>query len=213
MARITIRKGKPEDSAYFSQLMLFSAPEFFPYIFGSNVRDIVRNLFKEKRNWFSFENSYFVKVDGDIAGMALVFGSRLKKEEEPRTIGLLAKYMEGSSFMEPPDPRTKEYTAQIGKRDYYISNIGIFPKFRCMGCGTKLLERVEKEAKKIGSERMVLDVEVDNERAIKLYERLGYHIEKRSPVLETNIKNFEFFMMTKKIEKDDLVIARKVTQY
>jgi ribosomal protein S18 acetylase RimI-like enzyme len=201
MARITIRKGKPEDSAHFSQLMLFSAPEFFPYIFGSNVRDILRNLFKEKRNWFSFENSYFVKVDSDIAGMVLASSSRLKKKEERRTVGLLAKYLEGTSFVEPPDPRTKEYTAQIGKEDYYVSNIGIFPKFRCMGCGTKLLEKIEKEAKKIGSERMGLDVEVDNERAIKLYKTLGYRIEKRSPVLETTIKDFEFFMMTKSIKR------------
>jgi len=206
--RIVIRKGKLEDSLYFPQLILFSAPEFFPYLFGSNVQDVLRNLFNEKQNWFSFEHSYSVKVDGEIAGMAIASSREQKKEEEPRTIKLLAKYSEGSSFTELPDPRTKEYTGQIGKGDYYISNIGIFPKFRCIGCGTKLFERIEEEAKKVGSRRMVLDVETDNKKAIKLYERLGYRIESKSPVVETGIKDFEFFKMTKNIKGVDSEITR-----
>lgn len=203
MARVIIRKGKPEDATHFSQLILFSVPEFFPYIFGSGVRDALRKLFQGKRNWFSFEHSYFVEVDSEIAGMAIACSYEEKKKEKRRSIEMLARYLKESSFAERPDPRTKEYTGQIGKGDYYISNIGMFPRFRCTGCGTKLLERIEDEAKKADSKRMVLDVETDNKRAIELYKRLEYRIESKSPVLKTGMKDFEFFKMTKNIEKVD----------
>jgi ribosomal protein S18 acetylase RimI-like enzyme len=65
--------------------------------------------------------------------------------------------------------------------------------------GTRLFERIEIQARTMGSKRMVLDVETVNKRAIKLYERLGYRIESRSFIIEAKVKNFEFFKMVKVI--------------
>ena len=199
MNRIVIRKGKPEDANHFVELDLISAPEYLPYVLGSNVRDILRKMFLDKANWFSYRNTYFVEVDNQTAGMGLAYSYKHKKEEEPHTIELMIKYVEDSTFIELPDPRNFEIVAQIEEADYYINDMGVYPQFRSLGLGTRLFERIEQLAEKMGSKRVVLDVETDNTRAIKLYERLGYRIESRSFIIEAKVKNFEFFKMVKVI--------------
>ena len=89
--------------------------------------------------------------------------------------------------------------AQVTEGDYYVSNMAVYPELRRLGFGTKLFKVIEEEARAAGSQRIVLDVETDNTKAVKLYRRLGYNIEKRSPIVETGVKNFEFFKMCKEI--------------
>jgi len=199
MNRIVIRKGKPEDANHFVELDLISAPEWFPYLFGSNVRDTLRKMFLDKANWFSYRHTYFVEVDNQIAGMGLAYSYNEKMEEEQYFMELALTYSIESTYSEPPDPRSTEIAAQIAEADYYINDMGVYPQFRSLGLGTRLFERIEKLARKMGSKRMVLDVETDNTRAKELYERLGYRIERRSFIIEAKVKNFEFFKMAKVI--------------
>lgn len=81
MDDIPVRKGKREDARAFSQLILLSAPTFLPYLFGPDVRNVMHRLFHHIRNYFSFEHSYFVEVDGEIAGMALIYNYEQKKKK------------------------------------------------------------------------------------------------------------------------------------
>ena len=199
MNRIVIRQGKPEDAYHFVELDLISAPEYLPYVLGSKVRDILRNMFLDKANWFSHRHTYFVEVDNQTAGMGLAYSYEHKKEEEPHTGELMVKWLEGSVFTELPDPRNFEIVGLIEEADYYINDMGVYAKFRGLGLGTRLFERIERSARKMGSKRTVLDVETDNTRAIELYERLGYRIESRSFIIEAKVKSFEFFKMVKAI--------------
>jgi len=82
---------------------------------------------------------------------------------------------------------------QISEGNSYLANIAVY----WLGFGTKLLEVIEEEARKTGSKRLALDAETDNEKAVKLYERLGYSIELKSPILKIGDKSFEFFKMSK----------------
>ena len=199
MDNVVIRKGRPEDAEHFSELVLLAVPEFLPYVFGSNVKNVVKNLFQNTGNWLSFEHAYLVEVDGEIAGMALGYSYRQRKEEEVRTVELGAKYLEGSSFAELPDPRVLEITEQIEESEYYFMYLAVSPRFRRLGFGTKLFELIEGEARKAGCKRVVLDVETDNTNGIKLFESLGYSIVNKSPIVETSVKNFDFFKMSKDV--------------
>jgi len=80
-----------------------------------------------------------------------------------------------------------------------LANIAVYPKYRGLGFGTKLFGVIEEEARKTGSKKIALDVEIYNEKAIRLYERLGYKIEQKSPVFKIRDKIFEFFKMSKEI--------------
>lgn len=200
MDNIAIRRGRTEDSQHFSDLAMFTGPELLPYLLGSAVRDLLKKSFQHERNCFSFEHTHFLEVNGEIAGMSLAYSYGKKKEEQQHTAEVISTYLDPSTFTEIPDSeKLGSILAQVTEGDYYVSNMAVYPELRRLGFGTKIFEVIEEEARAAGSQRMVLDVETDNTEAVKLYKRLGYSIEKQSPIVETRVKNFEFFKMCKEI--------------
>jgi ribosomal protein S18 acetylase RimI-like enzyme len=87
----------------------------------------------------------------------------------------------------------------VAHGDCYLSNVSVYPEFRSFGIGTKLLTAVEEEVRSIGKKRVVLHAEVRNTRAVSLYERLGYKIESKSPLLKVRNNLFESFKIAKSV--------------
>lgn len=58
-----------------------------------------------------------------------------------------------------------------------VLRMGILKEYRGTGLGTKLMQIVLDEAKKMGITRVELDVREDNSNAIKLYQKFGFEIE------------------------------------
>ena len=204
MDNITIRKGRPEDAQDFSQLVLFTGPELLPALFGSesNARNVMKGSFQHIRNAFSYEHSHFIEANGEIAGMALVFTPDQMRREQLRTMLFILRYLKLSFLTQIIYLyRSSRILVQITEGDSYLAHIAVYPKFRSLGLGTKLLGVIEEEARAAGSKRMVLDVETDNTEATKLYERLGYTIERKSPILRIRDKGFEFFKLSKDIAR------------
>ena len=202
MDNITIRRGRPEDAEDFSELVLYTGPELLPTLFGSesNVRNVMKGSFRHVRNAFSYEHSHFIEANGETAGMSLVFTHDQMRREQLRTMLFILRYLKLSFLTQIIYLyRSSGTLVQITEGDSYLAHIAAYPKFRSLGFGTKLLEVIEEEARTTGSKRMVLDVETDNEKAIKLYERLGYRVESKSPILRIRDKGFEFFRMRKDI--------------
>jgi ribosomal-protein-alanine N-acetyltransferase len=56
----------------------------------------------------------------------------------------------------------------------YVVTIDVAPEWRRAGLGGELLGRAEQKVRETGVGRMGLHVAVDNEAAIRFYERLGY---------------------------------------
>ncbi len=202
MENFTLRKGSPEDACDFPELVLSTGPELLPALFGSepNVRNVVRRSFQHVRNTFSYEHSHFIEVNGETAGMASAFTCDQMKREQLRTALFIMRYLKFSFLTQIIYMyRSSQIMVQITQGDSYLAYIAVYPKFRSLGLGTKLLQRIGDEAQAAGSKRLVLDVEIDNEKAIDLYKRLGYTIELKSPVLKIRDKDFEFFRMSKDI--------------
>ena len=55
--------------------------------------------------------------------------------------------------------------------------LAVAPEWRGRGVGTALLAAAEAWARAQGAERMVLDLDVHNEGALRLYQRVGYEVE------------------------------------
>lgn len=204
MDNIAIRKGKPEDAQNFSELVLFTGPELLPALFGSesNVRSVMKGSFQHVSNAFSYEHSHFIEANGEIAAMAVVFTHDQMRREQLRTLLLMLRYLKLSFLAQIIYfYRSGQLLVQIAAGDSYLAHIAAYPKFRSLGLGTKLLKVIEEAARTAGSKRMVLDVETYNTEAVKLYERLGYTIERKSPILRIRDKGFEFFKMSKNIAR------------
>jgi len=202
---IIIRKGLPEDAPDFANLVLLSEPTLFPTIFGSGTRGVIQNLFRHRKNLFSFEHSYFIEVDGKKAGMILGYDWKTQRGEEWRTGLLLIKYMKLGFFARIPALlKALSLVGRAGNNEYYICSVAVYPEFRGNELGTTLLLWEEEEAKRCGASRSTLDVRVDNQDAISLYNRLGYSIAGKPRRVRNNRKDLISVKMCKNC--DDNVV-------
>jgi ribosomal-protein-alanine N-acetyltransferase len=65
--------------------------------------------------------------------------------------------------------------------EVHINNVAIRPQFRGRGVGTMLMRHVLSEGRRLGATRATLEVRASNERAIRMYERLGFHVAATRP--------------------------------
>jgi len=173
---ISVRRSTFQDHKDFGELVLISAP-YFPILFGDKVRTLLQDLFRCHSNLFSFEHVYFSEVDGKKSGMILGYDWKAKKRENLRTGFLLFKKI-GVSIL-GKSLSLKRFNATVGRvydGTYYISNIATYPQYRGRGVGKRLMLEAEREAKMVGAEGIVLDVEEENIGAIKFYKGLGYEM-------------------------------------
>ena len=67
-----------------------------------------------------------------------------------------------------------EWAQQLSGVVAYITTIEVLPAFRSQGVGAELLRRLEGSANAERAIAIWLHVDVENDSAIRLYERLGY---------------------------------------
>lgn len=195
---IVMRKGLPRDAAEFAGLMLLSAPHLLPAVYGSGVSRILQDMFLQRRNMFSFEHSYFVEVNGKKAGMALGYDWKTRGAEVWRTGLLTIKCMRLRFFTRILSLlRAMSLVAGVDDDEYYVSNIAVLPEFRGANLGTNLLLKMEEEARSRGAGKIVLDVAVDNQGAIRLYNRLGYSAVGKPKKARISQQAFAFVRMSK----------------
>lgn len=198
MQNIIVRKGRPEDARNFAELVVMTSPTLMPTIFGSDVKKLMQKIFTKRRHYYSFDRSFFVEVDGRVAGMAQLHRCRPRNREKVRLGLLLLKYLKWRLPAKAANIlKSERIISGATGNDCYLSNVAVYPEFRSLGLGTKLLNAVEEVVKSIGKKKIVLNAETHNARAISLYERLGYKIEKRSPTLRIKNKHFRSFKMLK----------------
>jgi len=193
-------EGTEEEADHFARLMEISAPEYFPALLGPKFSELFRRLFLEKGNLFSHEHVVFAVYEGQIAGMLLSYYWKAKKKEEKRTGWLMMKGL-GFDFLRklPAFINSTSGSGKLEREDYYVSNVAVYPEFRGRGIGKALMLEAERLTRESGAERIVLDVERNNERAIAIYKRLGYSVEREHSV-ELEGKTYEFYRMVKELK-------------
>ncbi len=135
--------------------------------------------------------------------MILGYDWKIKKRENLRT-GLLLFRSVGISILNKL-PLLLRFNSTVGslcEGEYYISNVAVYPQYRGMGIGKRLLLEAEYEARRFKVGRMVLDVEKENIRAINFYRRLGYEIIGEYIIPLKGSKTLRFYRMSKDISKN-----------
>jgi len=200
MNNFIVRRGRAEDAKDFSRLILYSTHGYLLRLFGFRARSVTAGLFSHRRNAFSFENSYFIEVDGRVAGMALAYDYSVKRETIRNNL-LILKYLKLGVFRRLGRlVKAARATGRISLDEHYLSGIAIYPKYRGLGFGRALIGAVENSVKAAGSRRIVLRAEANNEIAIKWYENHGYRKEHKTAPLRIKGRNFRFFRMAKDIK-------------
>jgi ribosomal protein S18 acetylase RimI-like enzyme len=178
--KVTIRGAAPGDAGLFYELELMSSP-YVEVLFGNSARKIFENMFRARRNLFSHEHTIIAESDGRPAGMLLGYGRKTKAREELITAVLFVANMPMEFMLKLPMLlRGTANIGLIGRGEFFISNVAVFPGFRGKGVARQLLAEAERMAMNEGATCLTLEVEPDNERAIVFYDRLGFRIIEES---------------------------------
>ncbi|WP_050981286.1 GNAT family N-acetyltransferase [Caldisericum exile] len=198
MYEIFIRKAQNSDFQDFYNLVYFASGNVLDSIFQGLTKDVLKALYKNEKNLYSFKHTIFIEVNGKIAGLLVGYDFRESKLESISTFFNIIHVTKGNRFAILKN-LFKAYT-KIGKAlrdEYYISNVAIYPEFRGSGLGTKPMLHAEQTASKRNLKYLSLDVECKNETAVNLYKKLGYKITEKKTL---NLgKVFHFYRMVKEI--------------
>jgi ribosomal protein S18 acetylase RimI-like enzyme len=194
-----IRPAVPADAPDIARLVLLSAEQFLPAVFGPRIEDAVRSLAAGSGTLFSFRHAWLAGSDGRAAGMLLGYSGGDKKGEDPATgFGLVRSLGPGMVRRLGRLIRLQRTIGRVDLGEWYVSNIAVCAAQRGKGIGASLMARADTEARVAGCQSLVLDVETDHLSAIGLYERLGYQ---RRSEFEINLggRVFQFHRMTRSV--------------
>jgi ribosomal protein S18 acetylase RimI-like enzyme len=199
--QLTIKRGNSGNSRAFSQLIIISAPLFFPVLLGPHLDNFMENAYQKSGNLFSHQHTWFIETQGKITGMLLGYAGDVKRNEGLPTGLLFFKHFIKYGFFQKIIflLKSQNFFPKVKRDDFYISNFAVFPEYQNRGTGTCLLKFAESEALNNGYTSMVLDVEAENQRAIKLYQKNGYAMESTSPSLQLGKSHFQFIRMKKQL--------------
>lgn len=176
---LVITRAKPEERIEAARLMADTMAGFGVAVLGAGDEELelraLAHWFARKGNRFSHELAHIARWQGEIAGLLLCIPGRdagrlsIACRHSIREVydwGALAKLIWRGMVL----GRTREARDD----EFLIAHVAVFEQFRRKGIATAFLDRAVAEAKKVGFNRVVLEVEIDNKPAIECYQRYGF---------------------------------------
>ena len=170
-------------SSYIVAELLYEKDHtIFNFLYGnkSNSAKILEKLVVLGNNNLGHENIYVVTQN------ELVIGALLYSPGDHGKLGDLKFHFKNLNIVDAfrfllIELKDSLILSHLKKCDFYMAGIAVDEKFRGQGVGSLLLNKGIKVARKMGCERVVLDVALDNLGAKRLYEKIGFEVfDKRS---------------------------------
>lgn len=170
---IELRDGEPCDVDSLTQLVYESAPILLPYLFGSqqNAFDYISQAMLNPDGQYSARRHCVAANALKAEACVTLWHSHMPTQFHEQTLKSLAAFLqvrqlahlvninsELTRVFEPP-------TAQ----ELCIGHLAVLSPSQGKGIGKKLVAYAIRQAKNYAKEKVVLDVDVDNEDAISFY--------------------------------------------
>lgn len=193
-----IQSVKLQDDLRSVARLIYETDPIMSFLFGKNPKSIdrIHQLIQCRDNAFSHVNIEVYCEEGLIKGLILSYKpTNIDKKRENHVYSNIFSPLELitlwlKSIILKPIQNKKEVDG------IYIQNISVDVAFRGEGIGSKLLSEIEKKAIIQNIDSLWLDVALDNEKAKRLYERIGFKIVSRHKLL---FSKKGFFRMRKKL--------------
>ncbi len=190
-------RPSPDDGERFAQYLNVAADGLFQWMLGSRWAEIIGNAFLTPGHDLSYEHVSFAETRSGVAGMISGYTSadhaRSSNKPLEKAAGISRLRLWAAGVLASP---VLSFIDRLDDGDWYLQAVAVDPTQRGQGIGSALLDHAETTARATGSQRLVLDVAVDNEAARILYERRGMAIEARSRSLPL-IANSAVYRMAK----------------
>lgn len=201
-----VRPATPGDAAACAELIHLPMGRVADFLFGFDdpalARRVLERLFAERANRFSHEFANVAQIEGQVAGLLLGYPEHAMQPMQLSMFQQLSAIYDGGQmlrFLCRTLPLAQLTEAEAG--EFCIFSLAVRPQFQGRGIGTRLLHHAETRARLAGLAICSLGVEVGNDGARRLYERLGYQVAAtvRVPHLEARIGYPGFHRMTKQL--------------
>ena len=177
----TLQPATPDMASVASTLIYLTMGKMADYLFGSdnskNAQGLLKHLFRKKSNRFSFQFTEVATLSGKVTGLVIAYSGRVMKSLElPMSLHLFqaSGVLGFIRFIKRASPLFGIKEAE--NDEYFISNIAVLSAYQGQGLGKYLLSQAEKTAKEQGFNKISLTVDVENERALSLYKRIGFNV-------------------------------------
>jgi ribosomal protein S18 acetylase RimI-like enzyme len=171
-----IRNATKQDCRAIAELALMAGEGIPAYFWAQakrpdqTIEEVgAQNAASETEN-FSYRNVQVAIIDGHIAGMLLAY--RLPAADATEDLQDYPEFIRPLIELEQCVPES-----------FYINMLATYPDFRNRAVGSQLMEYASKLAAKAGCEKLSVEVFAQNEAALRLYQRLGYTIVDKRPVI------------------------------
>ncbi|MGQ4877240.1 GNAT family N-acetyltransferase [Billgrantia sp. LNSP4103-1] len=174
--KTTIRKARTGDAPKLAELMNMAGEGIPAYLWerlaepGEDVMSYGAQRVARAEGGFSYTNAYVAACEGAIAGMLL--GYRL---DDPYETGPMEEI--------PAVVRPLVELEALAPGSWYVNAVATEPAYRGQGIGRLLMEKAEQLAEDTHSKTLSLIVAEENVAARQLYEKLGYRIQARRPIV------------------------------
>ena len=177
---IQIRKAAVEDVSMAVPLLAATMGNYGVMTLGlgdpERQRKVLHSWFQAKGNRFSFEKCWLAVVDGKVVGLLLTFGGKeLPALEKALSRGIFKLYSLFELLRLLWRMLFLGYTREAFPDEYVLAHLAVDGEFRRQGIALLLLEKAESMAKEREYRKISLEVEIDNNPAETLYNKVGYH--------------------------------------
>jgi ribosomal protein S18 acetylase RimI-like enzyme len=182
-SNLRIREAKPEDAGQIAPLIYRTDPTTFNFEYGfkkKSILDYISLSFRQKNSFFSFQKTRVVEDKyARIAGLVIAFdydfSARAIRQEYKTYLGW-AGVFKTISFLRR-EAVVNRYWVLPDKDSLYIAFYSIAPRWQGTGLSRYLFSEALNMAKNQGYKKVELDVAIDNEKAKKLYFKMGFQIK------------------------------------
>ena len=166
-----IRPAQPEDAAQVVPLLLQAMGELAPKLTHTKNREtinlIFEHFFQQVGNQYSYENTFVFEEAGKVLGSLTAYdGAKLIELRKP----FLA-------YLNQPGADDQNLDTETQSGEFYLDSISVHASAQGKGIGKQLITAGIALGLRLGHENIGLLVDQNNERALKLYQQMGFKIQ------------------------------------
>jgi ribosomal protein S18 acetylase RimI-like enzyme len=176
MLKPPFRRAQKEDCYRIAELFSMSSGGVADYVWstldypGLTILEIGEQRYAREDTDFSYRNCVVADIDGDVAGMLVSFQIAEDQAAAPQPPGAGPDVLAPYRNLEVPG-------------SYYICGLALLPQYQSQGLGGRFLEIAKGLARERGCPELSLLVFEQNIGAVRLYERQGFKVIDRRPVV------------------------------
>ena len=172
----------PGDAVALTELVNFAGEGLPLYLWdkmkqpGETAWDVGRSRAARDEGSFSYRNAVIAEIDGKCAACLIGY----PQPDSPEEIDYEKM---------PPMFAPLQELENLAPCTWYVNVLAVYPEYRGLGLGTKLLRIAEELASQNGKSGMSVIVSDANPGARRLYERCGYEVNGMRPMVKEDWEN------------------------